>query len=623
MRGLATLPLLCLTVSAGVYGVSLYHLLHAHLIPIAEAEATRQLGHEVRIGSADLTPGGLVLRNIAVSNQATFAAGNGEASLTARRVTVGFSLHALVFDSGNAAHALGDVTLDQPSLLVERLSSTRYNFSDLFKPKTKKAGKPFVGRILVHNGLLRFRDFDAPDRGKRPALNTLAGVEGTVDLTSTRNVYFDVRGLGSNGRFATLLVNGDVSREVAGRFRGHVVATDADAAYWTDYFKAFPQARLLTGRADADVTVAKLAAKPAPGLPLDLSGKITLRGTTVLVADKKLLRLPLQNLHGTAFFTSAGVSLDARVALGGQPLAVSGTVFDFKHPQVAVTVRSPAVDPVTLARAVPVLTLPAGLQAGRGPVTASFTGTVSSPTITINAALPSVTYLNNRLTSVVGEATYAGKVLSVPSVTFRLNGTGAGAVRATVDTTHARPVYLLAGLVQNIDLAGLRLPPSVNAKKLTLGGAANVQFIADNLNRPFSLAADVQAAHPKLEKTVLDSLQGRVTWTLGQPVTIVHAALSAGTGLASVSGTVPVGVKNGQWNLAVRTAGLDIATLLHPYTPSPVSGRAAFDGQSDRTGLNAPSAVGAARLIEPHFGRFSADLVSGNVAGSVNGLRFR
>ena len=320
-------------------------------------------------------------------------------------------------------------------------------------------------------------------------------------------------------------------------------------------------------------------------------------------------------------FTGAGVSLDARVALGGQPLAVSGTVFDFKHPQVAVTVRSPAVDPVTLARAVPALTLPAGLQAGRGPVTASFTGTVTNPTITINAALPSVTYLNNRLTSVVGEATYAGKVLSVPSVTFRLNGTGAGAVRATVDTTHARPVYLLAGLIQNIDLAGLRLPPSANTRKLTLGGAANVQFIADNLNRPFSLAADVQVAHPKVEKTALESLQGRVTWTLGQPVTIVHAALSAGTALASISGTVPVGVKNGQWNLAVRTAGLDIATLLHPYTPSPVSGRAAFDGRVIGP-LNAPSAVGAARLIEPHFGRFSADLVSGNVAGSLSGLRF-
>ena len=631
-RGLATLPLLCLTVSAGVYCASLYHLLRTHLIPIAEAELTRQTGHEVRIGSADFQPGALVLGGIAISNKATFAAGNGEATLTAKRVTVAYSLHSLVFDSGNAAHAIGDVTVEKPTLLVERLSGTRFNFSDFFKPKTTKVNKPFAGRILVHDGLLHFRDFDAPDRGKRPALNTLAHVESTVDFGSTRNVYFDVRGRGTNGRFASLLVNGDVSRKVAGRYRGHVAVTDADAAYWTDYFKAFPQARIVRGRADADVNVARLSAKPAPGLPLDLSGRIALRGTTVLVADKKLLRLPLQNLSGAASFTGAGASLDATVSLGGQPLAVSGTVFDFKHPQVAATMKSSALDPVKLARAVPALALPAGLHAAPGAVTASFTGTAASPTITINASLPAVDYLSNRLTHLSASATYAGKILSVPSATFQLNGTGTGAVRATVDTTHAKPVVLLAGFVSGINLADLHLPPSVNpknlnTKKLALGGLANVQFIADNQNRPLSVAANVQIAHPRFEKTALNSLDGRVTWTLGQSVQIVHAALSGGLGAAAVSGTVPAGVKNGQWNLTLRTAGLDLSSLLRPYSSAAVqadaiSGRAAFDGRI--TGpANAPFVTGAARLIEPHFGRFSADLVSGNVAASLNGLRFQ
>jgi hypothetical protein len=622
VRGLATLPLLCLTVSAGVYCASLYRLLHAHLIPIAEAELTRQTGHEVRIGSADFRPGALVLGGIAVSNKATFAAGNGEAALTAKRVTVAYNLHSLIFDSGNAAHAVGDITLDQPTLLVERLSNTRFNFSDLFKPKTKKTNKPFDGRILVHDGLLHFRDFDAPDRGKRPALNTLADVESTVDFGSERYVYFDVRGVGTQGRFANLLVSGNVSRQIAGRYRGHIAATDADAAYWSDYFKAFPQARIVRGRADADVTVARLGAKPPPGLPLDLSGRITLRGTTVLVADKKLLRLPLENLNGTAAFTGGGVSLDAGVSLGGQPLAVSGTVFDFKHPQVAFTVKSLSLDPIQLARAVPVLALPAGLDAAPGPVTANFTGTAASPTITINASLPSVVYLNNRLTHVTAAATYAGKVLTVPTATFQFNGTGAGAVRATVDTTHTKPIVLLAGSVSGINLASLHLPPSVNTKNLTLGGLANIQFISDNQNRPFSVAANVQIARPRFQKTALNSLQGRVTWTQGQSVTIVHAALSAAQGAASVSGTVPAGVQNGQWNLAVKTAGLDVSSLLRPYVPGIVSGRAAFDGKI--TGpMNAPSAAGAARLIEPHFGRFSADLVSGNVTANLNSLRFQ
>ena len=620
-RSLATLPLLCLTVSAGVYCASVYHLLHAHLIPIAEAELTRQYGHEVRIGSADFTAGKLVLGNLAVSNKATFAAGGGEASLTAKRITVAYSLHSLLFDSGNAAHAIGDVTLVQPTLLVERLSKSQYNFSDFIKPSTKKT-KPFAGRILVHDGVLRFRDFDAPDRGKRPALNTLNGVEATVDLHSERNVYFDVRGLGTQNRFDSLLVNGDVSRTVSGRYHGHVVAVNADAAYWTDYFKAFPQARIIAGRADADVSLAKLAAKPAPGLPLDLSGRITLRRTTILAADKKLLRVPLENLNGTAGFTGAGVSLDASVFLGGQKLAASGTVFDFTHPQVALTVQSRALDPVRLARAVPALTLPAGLQAAPGPVSASFTGTVANPTITVNASLPAVHYQNNTATDFVASATYAGKVLTVPLATFRVNGSGSGAVRATVDTRAAKPVFLLAGNLSGINLAGVHLPPSANSKKLSLGGQANAQFIADNLNRPFSVAADVQVAHPKLQKTTLDSLSGRVLWTLGRPVTLVRAALARGSGRAAASGTIPVGVKNGQWNLRVRTAGLELSPLLRAYTASAISGQAAFDGRIIGP-LSAPSAVGAARLIEPHDGRFSADLVSGNITANSNGLHFQ
>ncbi len=620
-HSLATLPLLCLTVSAGVYCASVYHLLRAHLIPIAEAELTRQYGHEVRIGSADFTAGKLVLGDIAISNKKTFAAGGGEATLTAKRITVDYSLHALVFDSGNAAHAIGDVTLQQPTLLVERLSGTQYNFSDFFKPNTKKKPKPFVGRILVHDGTLRFRDFDAPDRGKRPALNTLAGVEATVDLHSTRNVYFGVHGLGTQNRFASLAVSGDVSRDVSGRYHGQIAATDADAAYWTDYFKAFPQARIVAGRADADVSLTKLASKPAPGQPLDLSGRITLRRTTILAADKKLLRVPLENLDGTAAFTGAGVSLDAAVSLGGQRLAAAGTIFDFKHPQVALSVHSAALDPVRLARAVPVLTLPAGLTASPGPVTASFTGTAASPTITVNAALPRVTYDGSTLTRLVGSATYAGKVLSVPSATFQLNGTGSGAVRATLDTRQAKPVLLLAGSMSGVNLTGVHLPPSVNAKKLALGGTANVQFIADTLNRPFSIAADVQVAKPQFQKTMLDSLSGRVLWTLGKPVTLVHASLSGSGGTAAASGIIPAGA-SGAWNLRVQAAGLELPLLLRPYLRIPVSGRASFDGRIAGA-ANAPSAIGAVHLVEPQYGRFSADLVSGNIAASVSGLRLK
>lgn len=624
MRGLVTLPLVGLSVSAGVYFASVYHLLRAHLVPIAEAELTRQTGHEVRIGGADFSRRGvLVLTDIAVANKATFAAGRGEATLAARRLTVDYNLHSLIFDSGNAAHALGDITLDRPSLLVERLSSTKFNFSDFLKPKTTQTSKPFVGRILVHNGLLRFRDFNAPDRGKRPALSTLTSVEGTADFFSTRNVYFDVCGHGTaaENRFDNLLVNGDVSRLVAGRYRGHVVATNADAAYWTDYFKAFPQARIIRGRADADVSLANLGVTPPPGRLLDLSGNIAVRHVTILASDKKLLALPLEDLTGTAAFTGAGLSLDAHALLAGQSLSVAGTVFDFHSPQVAVTASSPRLDPVRLAAALPVLNLPPGLTVSPGPVRASFTGTPGNPTITVSATAPAVVYAGNQATNLTAQATYANKILSIPAATFRLNGTGQAALQGTVDTTGAKPVLLLAGAVRGVDLARLRLPPTVKVK-LNLGGLADVQFLADNQGRPLSVVANVSAANLHIRETTLRSLAGRVAWTQGKDITLTRLVARDAGGMAAVSGTIPAGGAAGRWNLNVRTAGLDIAALLRPYSRVALSGRAAFDGKVVGP-ANAPQVVGAARLIEPRFGRYAADLVTGNLTVGLNGVRLQ
>ena len=624
LRGLVTLPLIGLTVSASVYCASVYRLLHAHLVPIAESELTRQLGHEVRIGGADFSKrGALVLTDIAVSNKATFAAGNGEATVAAKRLTVDYNLHSLIFDSGNAAHALGDITVESPTLLVERYPG-RFNFSDFFKPKTNKVSKPFVGRVLVHNGLLRFRDFDAPDRGKRPALNTLAAIDATIDFFSTRNVYFDVRGLGlpSENRFHSLIVNGDVSRLFAGRYRGHVIATNADAAYWTDYFKAFPQARIASGRADADVTLSKLGSKPPPGLPLDLSGHLAIRNAKILVTDKKLLRMPLENLNGTAAFTSAGVSLDARVTIDSQPLAMTGTIFDFAHPQVAVTAKSSRLDPIRLARAVPVIALPKRISVAPGPVTASFTGTPASPTITVSAFLPAVVYLGNQATNVAAQATYASKVLSVTSVTFRLNGTGQAALRGTVDTTGAKPVFLLAGRVQGVNLAKLRLPATLSSNHLNFGGLADTQFLADNQGRPLTVVANISAANLRVRETTLQSVTGRVAWTLGHALTLTRAVLRDSRGTATVSGTVPAGGKGDNWNLNVRTTGLDIGGLLKPYSHMALNGRVVFDGKVIGPAVT-PQVAGAVRLIEPRYGRYSANLITGLVTASTAGVRLR
>ena len=396
------------------------------------------------------------------------------------------------------------------------------------------------------------------------------------------------------------------------------MSTDADAAYWTDYFKAFPQARITSGRADADVTLAKLTSRPAPGLPLDLSGHVALRRVTIAVADKRVVALPLENVNGTAAFTGAGVSFQAALFLAGQPLQAAGTVFDFAHAQIAVMVQSDRLDPARLSRGLTFLKLPAGVQIAPGAVTAQFTGAAVSPTITVSGSLPSVTYAGNRATSVTAQAIYAGKVLSIPSAQFRLNGTGQAALRGTVDLTRTRPVVLLAGTLRGVDLAALRLPAKGGVKNLNLGGVADAQFLADNQGRPPSVVANVSIANARVRRTTLRSVSGRVAWTQGQAVTLTQAILRDTLGAAAVSGTLPAG-GTGQWNLAVQTAGLNLAGLLKPYTKMAVGGRADFRGKILGP-AQVPQAVGLVRLAEPRFGRYSADLIGGQVAASLSAV---
>ena len=307
-------------------------------------------------------------------------------------------------------------------------------------------------------------------------------------------------------------------------------------------------------------------------------------------------------------------------SVAGQPLAVTGTVFDFANPQVAATLTSPSLNPVRLSRALPALTAPAGLTTAPGPVTVNFTGTVKNPTITVNLAFPSVTYGGNTATNITARATYAGKVLSVPSASFALPGGGAASLHGTVNTSGKTPAVLMAGTVSGLNLSALRLPASPALKSLNLGGLANAQFVVGSGGGPVLLTANVEAQNLRLQQTQFQLLAGRVAWKQGGPVTVAKLVVRGPQGTLTAAGTVPVTPKSGSWNLVVRAAGLDVPSLLRPYSKLALGGSASFDGKIVGP-LSAPQAVGAVRLVAPRFGRYAADFVSGSVTASASDVR--
>lgn len=636
-RLLVALPLLALCVASGVYFVKLAHVLRASLAPVAANELTRQLGHQVRLGAVDFAPGELILTNVAISNRHTWAGSRNEAAGVADRVVIHYNLHDLLFDSANAAHALGDIDLLNPIVLIERWQDrqgrTRYNFSDVLDVLTKKPkrphAKPFQGRLLVRNGILHFRDYMAPARvHERPAYNTLIGLRGQADFASERYVFLDAAGRGGDrSKLATVAARGDVSRQAAGRFRVVAQVNDADASYWSAYFvqgaKVQAQVRVTGGRADLDMTFARLGSKPPPGLPLDLLGRVTAHDVSATLLDPRFAHVPLRHLNGTANFTGAGVSIDGNIVASDQPVQVSGTVFDFTRPRVAFTGSSPRVDVLRLARDFPQLKIPPGLGVAPSAVVAQVTGTAANPVVTVQASSPAVTYAGNRATDVRGRGLYANQVLRISSATFRLNGTGVGAVRVTVNTAPKVPTVSIGGRVAGVNLSALRLPPGVaGGKRLDLGGIADVAFLADDRAHPLAVVANVSVSHPRFGRTPLRLARGRVLWSLGRPVTISRALVEdTNGGVATVSGTVPAG-GSAPLNLAVSAAGARLSSLLAPYTRLDLGGTAFAQARVGGT-LAHPQVSGRVQLFGARYGKLLADVISGQVTATPDGLRLQ
>ncbi len=619
-------PLLCLLGASGVYLGGMWRLLRADLPPIVAEIAGGQLHHQVRLGRITFRPGVVILDNVAVSNHATFASSGGEASLIARRVSVHYNLRSLLFDPRNAVYALGDIVVDSPVVLFERFSNTQFNISDLLKPRPPNNNKPFVGTVIVHNGTLRFRDYVAPARlRERPALNTLYAVNTVVNCRSERYVYFTGNGQGRSERLANVSIQGDASRLMSSRYRVSAQVSDADAAYWADYFKAFPQGRITHGRANLDLIAAVLH-KQAPNAPIDLSGRVNFSQVAISLIDPRVRRLPLSSIGGTALFTGAGVSIDGAGRAAGQGVSFHGTVFDLFRPQLAFTASGTHINPNPLLRVLPAVHVPPGVALSVGSATAQITGSADFPVVSADVRIPRITYQGNAANDVRGRVLYANNVLSLPTVVFRPAAGGAGILRATVNTQSLVPSIAIGGRVSGVDVARLHLPGAPGRKPLSLGGTASAEFLSRSTNggpnAPLSLVANVLVNNPRVLHTTLRSVRGRIAWTPGTDVVVRRAVVQDGHGgSATVSGRVPT-TPRAQWNLAVNANGASIAPLLAPYASLPVSGLAF--AQARVTGpLATPIATGATQVYNGKFSGIGVDALTGSFTAGVDSATLR
>lgn len=643
------MPILGLAIGCVFYMIALGRFLAHHLAPIVAAAAESTLSRQVRVGRvvAFSEPGKVVLTDVEVSNLATFAAdrqralethdpAKGLPALTASRITVEYDLRSLLFDPTNATASLGDVTLDDPDVFIERLAPGRFNFTPLFKRKPRPKAKPFKGRILVRNGTVTFLDDTAP-RALQPAVNLFHEFAGTADFRSDYAIYYAGQGIGEAGRVEQVGLSGDVLRNDTARrratgaqgYRLHLMARNANAAYLGRYFLSSTAkvGRVAAGVADADVTISRIGRPPLA--PLDVTGSVDVAGGRLIVTDQRMADRPFDNIRGRFFFTGNGATIDASGTVNRMPVVVSGAVFDFHHPEIALSTQAHSVSFAGLRDAFPFIpAFPAGIDlAGIGSLDLTFAGAASAPVIEGRASLPAADIAGNRLVNLQGQATFAGHLLTIKTLTAQaLSGGGTVEARGVIDTGSRPATFLLSGTARGLNLAALHLPSAVEARVGPFGGVGDASFLATNRGSNdaasrISLAADFSVLNGSLRHVSLGQVSGRVSWIEGASVGLQDFIVrQPDGGLLIANGTAPAGPAATGWNLDISAARVRLEPLLAPFHVAAIGGVAYLHGHVAGSRA-APQMTGYATVFAPHYGSFAADTLEAQVDATAGGVR--
>src|SRR5438128_1691726 len=339
------LTLLSLGALAVVAGLLLYaraRALYRNLGPIMVAEIQRQLGREVAIGRLDVhRPGRIVMDRVAVAANRRLAQG---ALFRARRVVLSYSWLDVIWFRTDVIGSIRRIEIQQPSLLLARSRTGRFNVQDLFKPRPGARPTTFRAQVVVSRGQVLFQDYKAALPGL-PAVNEVGGIDGALDYRTFPRITAQLAGVGRGGRVGQIQTNTLIDNRNGGWLL-RAYAADADAAYWSRYLMRTPYARVRSGRGNLDLVVSRIAAKS----PLEFVVNLAVRGV-----DAKIARLaaPLQDARGVAQVTPFGVKLDASARIAGMPIQASGNILDLKHPPVAVSVSGSGISLAALRRVLP------------------------------------------------------------------------------------------------------------------------------------------------------------------------------------------------------------------------------------------------------------------------------
>ncbi|MCC6730805.1 MAG: translocation/assembly module TamB domain-containing protein [Chthonomonadales bacterium] len=624
--------------------------------PLLAQAATAALGHEVRIGSARVRGGHLVLADVAVAAGRTLAESGPIA--TARRVEVDLDLVNLLLERDQAVPIFGAARAEGLWAHVARDAAGRWNFADLIRPPRKPEGRPIVGRLTLADSTIVYNDAAAPHgRGRtpRPLHMTLTGVAGHIDTYRDRGLSWHVN-MGSASRlFDSMEAQGTYDTQ-ARAIALTVWATNVALASAVPRFLP-ADLDVTAGRASGRLTV--LTRPDAQGLAaVGLWGEAAVRDASL--ASTRLAR-PLRQINAT--FTLVGDTLAGQAAgtLAGATVVVDGRAIGLTRTRVDARVRvaAPAIAPLIAAAGMTTRARELGLEGVRGSLTARGTvrgtltdpafqlagrvsasgsargartgaepgdfrvaaaGTLAHPRVAVAGTLPLVRFRDYRVTAIRLSGEYAERRAAL-DVRASIAG---GAINARVDVALGPgPIrYSAAARLRGVRLA--RIPDLVTRlpRNAKVAGIASVDVDAQGTTGSTlpSGRMTVRVSSLNLNDMAFDGLSASLS-SDGRVVRVEPLLLRAGSAVAIARGTIDVAART----LALRgtARGIHLADLpikLDAAPDQPLTGVLFVRRFEARGPWSRPRITARAQTFGAGLGKFQVDVATIAITGTTEAL---
>ncbi|MCX6375980.1 MAG: hypothetical protein NTU88_08125, partial [Armatimonadetes bacterium] len=251
-------PLLIVLAALGILGLltflgvrSYIRQFTAALPTVIKTELRSRLGRDVRFDSFTMPSSGTaILTNLRVADRRPFGE---EAFFFCPRVVIRFKMYDLLMGRLSPVQSVSSITLIHPRLRLIRNAKGEFNAQDLILRQPEPLPMRFRVLLTIDSGTVMSVDYAARIE-KLPAVNSLAGLSGTLDFRPEHAVLANLTGRGTEDRFGEM--------KVVGRWgidRPMTTLTldlrDADAPYWSNYLSNVRSWEITEGSIDLHAVV--------------------------------------------------------------------------------------------------------------------------------------------------------------------------------------------------------------------------------------------------------------------------------------------------------------------------------------------------------------------------------